>query len=168
LDGKKAAMWGFSTPSVCLLVGLGFGSGSMAQTSQNAAPQVIDLTPKMNGKEVKVRVGGEIVLKLPIQAPYTWGMTEENTALKEIKTPLKVVPIGKSAKSDQVVGAAKTSGLRYKVLAIPKKPTIEWVYCYQGRANVDGVTVKPTDPLESDEVPTKKGTYFRIKLVPNE
>jgi hypothetical protein len=166
LDRKKAAMWGFATASVCFLVGLGFGSKSMVQTSQKPAPRVIDVTYKLNGKEIKVRIDDEIVVKLPAQTPFAWGITEENAAVKEIKTPLKVVPIGKAGESNQVVGAATTSALRYKVVGIPKMPTIEWVYCYQGRVNSNGVTVKPTEPLKSDQVPTKKGTFFRVKLIP--
>jgi hypothetical protein len=159
-------MWGYSTASVCLLVSLGFGPGSMAQNSQKPAPRVLELTPEKNEKDLKVRVGDEIVLKLPAQLPFNWGLTEEATALKEIKVPVKVAPVGQAGKSDQVVGAPRTSGVHYEVVAMPKKPTVQWVYCYQGRAIVNGVAIQPTEPLKPDQLPTKKGTYFRIKLVP--
>ncbi len=159
-------MWGFVTVSVCLLVSFGLGSGSVAQTSQKPCPQVIELTPEKNGNDIKVRVGDEILVKLPMQMPFKWGMTEENAALKEIKTPLKVVPVAEAGKSDQVVGKPNTSAMRYKIVAIPKKRTVEWVYCLQGRANVDGEPIKPTEPLKPDQIPTKRGTYFLVKLVP--
>jgi hypothetical protein len=161
-------MRGFGTASICLLVSLALGSRPMAQTPEKPATRVIELTPKMNGDEVKVHIGDELALKLPIQAPFDWGLTAENPALKEFRAPLKLVPIKQTAQGNPAVGKPQTSRLRYTVLAVPKTPKVEWVYCVQGQAIVDGKAIKPTDPLKPDVLPTKSGTFFRVKLVPQD
>ena len=145
-------MWGFSTAWVCLLVSLGFGSASMVQTSPKPAPRVIDLTPKVNEKEIKVRVGDELVVKLPMQTPFAWGMTEENIALKEIKTPIKVVPIDQPDQNDQVVGTATISALRYTVVAMPKTRS-----CKCGSALAHAILT------ERDKIPA--ATKEKLKLI---
>ena len=168
VDRTEAAMRVFAIGSVCLLVSLGFGPGSIAQTPQKPAPRVIELTPEKNGKDIKVRVGDQLVLKLPIQAPFDWGLTKQLPELKESRTPLEIVPAGTASGDDQVVGAPGTCRLRYRLVKVPKDPSIEWVYCLHGKAIINGEPIKPTEPLKPDEIPSKRGTYFRVKLIPNE
>lgn len=158
-------MRGFTNGSVCLLVAVAAGAGACAQSTEKPSGRVIELTPKQNGNEIKLHVGDELALKLPIQAPFDWGLTSAIPELKEFRCPLKVIPVGESAGNDQAAGAPQTSNLRYRVLAIPREPRIEWVYCLRGRAIINGQPIKPTDPLKPGEIPTKRGTYFRIKPV---
>jgi hypothetical protein len=131
------------------------------------APRVHVLTPERNRTCVKVRPGDEIVIKLPMQMPFKWGILEKAENLREIHAPLKLIPIdGEKAREKPGIGASQTLSIRYRIESLSKDQTLHWVYCVGGRTNPDGKPVKPTEPLKPDELPTKRGTYFRIVLSP--
>jgi len=73
---------------------------------------------------------------------------------------------GGEPKEKPETGAPRTLEIRYRIKCLSKDQTVHWVYCVGGRTNPDGKPVKPTEPLKPDEVPTKRGTYFRIILSP--
>ena len=109
----------------------------------------------------------EIVLKLPMQIPFKWGLSGKAENLREIRKPLKVIPIdwGDQPAEKPQVGGPQTVDLRYQILSLPKdEQKLEWLYCMGGRTNPDGHPIEPTEPLKADEIPSKRGTYFRITL----
>ncbi|ODU02480.1 MAG: hypothetical protein ABS79_00340 [Planctomycetes bacterium SCN 63-9] len=150
------------------LLGQVFAHRLMAEPPSVAA-RIHILKPDKNGATIKVRPGDEIILKLPMQIPFKWGLSEKAENLKEIRKPLQVIPIdgGDQPTEPPKAGGPQTVDLRYQILSMPKgEQKLQWLYCLGGRTSPNGQPIEPTEPLKADELPTKRGTYFRIVLTP--
>jgi len=158
----RVALFSFSLIAFAFLDAQGMLAA--AEDRGQTPPRVHELTPEKNGHVIKVRPGDEVILRLPMQMPFQWGLTGKPVALRAIKVPLRLRPVNEGNPQGQVVGSPQVFEARYRVVAPSKDETVEWVDCYLGRTNEGGVPVKPTEPLQPKELPTKKGTYFRVRL----
>jgi hypothetical protein len=154
-------------------LGLAFGAG-LAPTYA-AGPHVHELTPDFNGRTVPVQPGDEVVLKLPFQMPLWWAPSGAHPSLV-MMTPEELRARGykdtRNPTSEEIddpryrnaLGRPKWFVVRYKVVAAPNDASAEWLYCKLGKLVEDGVPVRPQGPLKPGEVPTERGTFFRVKL----
>jgi hypothetical protein len=166
-------MMRFQAGSLCLLLVLGLAFRPMGQTQEKPSGRVIQLTPKLNGETVKVRAGDTLALKLPIRMLFEWELADPVPELKDISLPLtlKRVDGTDSGQTKTQKGSSLFSRRRYEVLAIPKKPTVTWVYSPDIRrdAKVKAQPVQRTKPLpkvdEPDMTNEKPGVFFEVKLI---
>ena len=123
--------------------------------------RTIILTPQSIEKDVSVRIGDEVILKLPAQLPLWWVTTSRIAGLSQIG-----VPTWEDMKDadPNVLGRPKWYLVRYRIVEGFVDTKVEWMYCYLGKTTEKGAPVKPEGLLKPGEIPTKKGTVFFVKL----
>ncbi|MDB5352177.1 MAG: hypothetical protein JWN86_3424 [Planctomycetota bacterium] len=145
---------------------LGFWLATDAQPMIGGEPparRIIVLTPEGNNQDVMVRAGDELVLQLPAQMPLWWAALGDLPGLRQVGDPTFVKEV-KDAQP-KALGRFKVQEIHYRVEAAPSGKAVEWMYCKLGKPVENGVKVTPGPLLKRDEMPTKRGTLFRVKLI---
>ena len=149
-------------------IGLSVGIGLIACSSIGTLAaddppkgRTIVVTREMNDKEIAVRAGDELVLRLP---PATAALVGRLRRIAGPTASCQADACPLERRECERRRRLRASQLRYRVTEVKQGKTAEWIFCKFGKPVVNGKKIEPGEPLKADELPTKNGTTFRIKL----